>query len=80
MKEILGLPGAIERAAEAMEPHRVANFLREVASAFSQFYRDCHIIGESAELAAARLALARAARITLRNGLAVLGISAPERM
>jgi len=80
MKELLDLPGAIARAAEAMEPHRVANYLRDVATAFSQFYRDCQIVGTEAELASARLALARAARITLRNGLTVLGISAPERM
>jgi arginyl-tRNA synthetase len=80
MKEILGLPAAVLRAAEAMEPHRLANYLREVATAFSQFYRDCQIVGTEAELAAARLALARAARITLKNGLTVLGISAPERM
>jgi arginyl-tRNA synthetase len=80
MKEILRLPEAIARAAEAMEPHRLANYLRDVATAFSQFYRDSRIVGEPQDVAAARLALARAARITLRNGLAVLGISAPERM
>jgi arginyl-tRNA synthetase len=80
MKEVLRLPEAVARSAEAMEPHRLASFLRDVATAFSQFYRDCRIVGEPEDVAAARLALARAARITLRNGLAVLGISAPERM
>lgn len=80
MKELLRLPETISSAAGAMEPHRLANYLRDVATAFSAFYRDCHIVGEAADLAAARLALARAARITLRNGLTVLGISAPERM
>ncbi len=80
MKVLLGLPTSIMRAAEAKEPHRVANYLRDVATSFSQFYRDCQIVGSEPDLAAARLALARAARLTLRNGLAVLGISAPERM
>ena len=80
MKELLGLPTVVERSAAAMEPHRLANYLRDVATVFSQFYRDCHIVGEEAELAAARLALARAAQITLKNGLTILGISAPERM
>lgn len=80
MRALLGLPDTIASAAESKEPHRLANYLREVATAFSQFYRDCHIIGEAADLAEARLALARAARIALRNGLTVLGISAPERM
>ena len=80
MRALLGLPETIASAAESKKPHRLTNYLREVATAFSQFYRDCHIIGEAADLAEARLALARAARITLRNGLTVLGISAPERM
>ena len=80
MKALLGFPGAVARAAEAMEPHRVATYLRDVATAFSQFYRDCHILGEEEPLAAARLALARATKAVLQNGLAVLGISAPERM
>jgi len=80
MKEVLRLPEAIARAADAMEPHRLAAYLRDVATAFSQFYRDARIVGEPEAVAAARLALARAARITLANGLAVLGISAPERM
>lgn len=80
MKLLIGLPEAIAGAADAMEPHRLANYLREVATAFSHFYRDCRIVGEERSLAAARLALAQAARITLRNGLTVLGISAPERM
>ncbi|MGI9174708.1 MAG: arginine--tRNA ligase [Rhodothermales bacterium] len=80
MKELLRLPDVLEQAAEMKEPHRVANYLRDVAVAFSQFYRDCRIIGEERALATARMHLAQAARIVLRNGLAVLGISAPEQM
>lgn len=80
MKELLRLPDQIASAAEAREPHRLATYLRDVATAFNAFYRDCHIVGVEADLAAARLALARAARTVLGNGLAVLGIDAPERM
>jgi len=80
MKELLRLPEQIASAAQAMEPHRLANGLRDVATAFNQFYRDCHIVGEADDLAAARLALARASRTVLANGLAVLGITAPEQM
>ncbi len=80
MKALLRLPDQIASAAEAYEPHRLAAYLRDVATAFSQFYRDCHIVGEEEPLAAARLALARAAKTVLKNGLTVLGISAPERM
>lgn len=80
IKALLRLPEILQNASEAKEPHRVANYLRDVAVAFSQFYRDCHIIGEARPLATARMNLARAAQLVLKNGLTVLGISAPERM
>jgi arginyl-tRNA synthetase len=80
MKELLRLPEILERASEAREPHQVANYLREVAVAFTQFYGHCRIIGEERALASARMVLARAARTVLANGLRVLGLSAPEQM
>src|SRR5690606_28779885 len=81
MKELLRLPEEIQAAADTFGPHKLATYLRDVAAAFSQFYRDCHIIGaESEALGLARLKLARATQLVLRNGLAVLGIGAPERM
>lgn len=80
VKQLMGLPEAIERAATACEPHRLATFLRDVAVAFTQFYGQCHIIGEAPALARARLQLALATGNVLRNGLTVLGISAPESM
>lgn len=81
MKELLRLPEVIAQSADTKEPHKVATYLREVATAFNQFYRDSHIIGaESEELGLARLHLAKAAQLVLHNGLMVLGISAPERM
>ncbi|MCH7639828.1 MAG: arginine--tRNA ligase [Bacteroidetes bacterium] len=81
MKELLRLPEVIAQSADVKEPHKVATYLREVATAFSQFYRDSHIIGADSEaLGLARLHLAKAAQLVLHNGLAVLGISAPERM
>lgn len=80
IKELMRFPEVIQEAAQTYEPHRVANYLREVAVAFTKFYDQCRIIGEPEPLAQARLALARAARLVLANGLRVLGISAPERM
>lgn len=80
MKELLRLPEVIERASEIKEPHTVANYLRDVAVAFTQFYGHCRIIGEETELATARMRLADATRIVLRNGFTILGISAPESM
>ena len=80
IKAILEFPGRIGRAAEAREPHRVINYLNEIATAFTLFYDHCRIIGEDRELATARMKLAEAARVVLHNGLTVLGISAPESM
>ena len=80
IKTMLRLPSAIDEAGRLFEPHRLAVYLREVAVAFTQFYGHCRIIGEEREVATARMHLALAARTVLANGLAVLGISAPERM
>jgi arginyl-tRNA synthetase len=80
IKELLHFPDVVQQVAEGREPHRIATYLRDVATAFNQFYRDCHIISEARPLATARMHLAHATRIVLHNGLAVLGISAPEKM
>ena len=80
MKALLRLPGVLQGAAAAREPHRLVNYLREVAVAFSQFFVHCRIIGQEQALATARMHLAHATRIVLQNGLTVLGITAPERM
>ncbi|CAN5550866.1 arginine--tRNA ligase [soil metagenome] len=80
IKTLLAFPETLQQSAEARAPHRLAGYLRDVSTAFSAFYRDCRIVGEPKEIAAARLSLADATRVTLRNGFAVLGVSAPERM
>ena len=80
IKELLKFPSVLQETAEVMEPHRLANYLRDVAVAFTQFYGHCRIVGEEQALATARMHLALATRIVLRNGLTVLGISAPEKM
>lgn len=80
IKQLLAFPEIVQQAALAREPHRVINYLNEVATAFTRFYDACRIIGEAADLATARMHLAQAARIVLKNGLTVLGISAPEQM
>lgn len=80
IKVLAQYPDAVTHAATLKEPHRVATYLREVAVAFSQFYAQCRILGEKEALSTARLTLADATRITLRNGLTLLGISVPEHM
>jgi arginyl-tRNA synthetase len=80
IKLILRFPEVVERAGEILEPQVIAEYLRDVAAAFHKFYHDCRILGEAESLMNARFALAFAAKTVLRNGLQILGISAPEKM
>ena len=80
IKQLLHFPAELETAASARAPHFVPTYLREVATAFSQFYDSCRIIGEDEDLATARMHLAIAAKTVLHNGLTVLGIDAPRQM
>jgi len=80
IKSILRFPEMVAGAANAREPHRLINFLNDVASAFTSFYHDCRIIGVDEDLAQARIELAKATAQVLKNGLTILGISAPEEM
>ena len=80
IKEILHFPETVSACAHTCEPHRLATYLRGLAEAFTKFYHSCRILGEARETARARMALAQAAAITLRNGLSILGINAPIKM
>jgi len=73
-------PDLVAGAAELMEPHLVAQYLRELAAAFHGFYNTQQVLVEDAGLRNARIALAVATQQVLRNGLALLGVSAPEKM
>ncbi|MEX1136261.1 MAG: arginine--tRNA ligase [Balneolales bacterium] len=80
IKRISEFPDAIESAAVTKEPHRLINYLNELAVDFHKFYHDCHILGEEQGLAKARIALLLIVARVLANGLGILGISAPDRM
>jgi len=77
-------PAVLASAAELREPHRPARYLETLAAAYHKFYDSCRVLPmgdeEISELHRARLALSVAARQVLANGLALLGVSAPERM
>jgi arginyl-tRNA synthetase len=66
--------------AAASEPHRLCNYLFDTAKAFTDFYENCPVLPAEAAVRANRLALCRLAAATLRDGLGLLGIAAPERM
>jgi len=80
MLKLADYPTMLERAAAELAPHDVAFCLRELSAAFHTYYAAERVLVEDAELARARLALLAATRQVLRNGLAVLGVSAPESM
>ena len=80
IKALLDYPRLVADAAEALEPHRVANYLHDLAGKTHLWYHKAHVLNEPEEITKARLVLARAAQIVLRNGLQLMGISAPERM
>ncbi|MGH7664971.1 MAG: arginine--tRNA ligase [Gemmatimonadaceae bacterium] len=80
IKALLDFPAVIAGAADALEPHRAAGYLLETARLIHTWYHKHHVLDEPEPITRARLVLARAAQIVLRNGLALLGISAPERM
>jgi arginyl-tRNA synthetase len=67
-------------AARELAPHTVAFYLRALAGEFHSYYNAEEILVEDESLRAARLALCAAVRQALANGLALLGVSAPEKM
>ncbi len=80
MKALLDFPAVVTNAADALEPHRVATYLHDTAGRVHLWYHKAHVLNEPERITRARLLLARAAQIVLRNGLGLLGISAPDRM
>lgn len=73
-------PDVLAAAAQDVAPHQIAFYLRELAADFHAFYNAERVLVDDEALRHARLALLLAARQVLRNGFAVLGVSAPERM
>jgi arginyl-tRNA synthetase len=80
LKKLAVFPDVVGRAARSREPHRITDYLEDLARVAHGWYHKCRVLGEPPATEAARLALARAARIVLGNGLGVLGLSAPDRM
>jgi len=80
IRKIADLPDEIAQAATALEPHHIARYAHDLASTFHTFYNNCRVLTDDQEMKEARLVLVNATRITLRNVLTMLGVSAPERM
>lgn len=80
IKKLLSYPDEIAAAAKNKAPHRIATYVHDLASMFHSFYNKCRILGVDAKLAGARLALCLAVKNVLAHALAILGVSAPEKM
>jgi arginyl-tRNA synthetase len=79
IKALLDFPRVVAGAAQSLEPNRIAAYLLETARLTHHWYHKHHVLGAD-DVRDARLVLAAAARVVLRNGLTILGITAPERM
>jgi arginyl-tRNA synthetase len=84
LRALAEFPRVVAAAAQLREPHRVARYLEDTASAFHKFYDLCRVLPqgdeEPSDLHRARLLLVAATRTVFANGLALLGVSAPDRM
>lgn len=80
VKLLEAFPEVVLEAADKYEPSVVTRHIVDIAQSFNRFYHDEHIIVENIEEQAAKLALAQAAKNTIKNGLGLLGIQCPERM
>jgi arginyl-tRNA synthetase len=80
IRRLASYPEVLEAAASALEPHQLAQYLRELAGDFHTYYNAHTFLVEDAGLRNARLNLIKAARQVLENGLRLLGVTAPEKM
>ena len=80
LKALARFPDVVESAASRFEPHRVAYYLRELANAFHTYYNAHPFLSSEDDVRLARLGLIDATRIVIANGLAMLGVTAPEQM
>ncbi|MCG2574626.1 arginine--tRNA ligase [Acinetobacter sp. ME22] len=80
LAKLAAYPDIINRAANAYEPHQVGNYLKELAALFHGWYNEHKVLSDDAALTQARLLLSVNVQQVLRNGLELLGVSAPTAM
>lgn len=81
LKHINEFSSTVAEAAKTRQPHKMCNYLTRLAQLFHSFYGECKVLDrDNIQLSAQRLALVKAASITLRNALTLIGVSAPEKM
>jgi arginyl-tRNA synthetase len=80
MKSLVEFPDLVESCARTSEPHRLIDYLHDTAGVFHRFYHGKRVVTPDPALTAARMTLALATKIVLKNGCSILGITAPEKM
>lgn len=80
IKALSRYPEVIAAAGNFMEPHRITYYLMELASGFHTYYNKHKVLTDDSDLTFARLYLVTAVQKVIRNGLELLGVSAPEKM
>lgn len=80
IKTLLDFPEVIASCTATLEPHRLCTYLHDTATSFHKFYHECRVVTDDQALTHARLALCRATKQVIVNGLSILGITAPEKM
>ena len=80
LAKLAAYPDTIYRAASQFEPHQLGNYLKELAALFHGWYNEHKVLSDDMELMQARLLLSYTIRQVIKNGLALLGVSAPESM
>ena len=80
IKLLENFPQVVKYAAENYEPSFICTFLIDLCAAFNHFYQKHRIITEDTGLTDARMLMVKTIQITLKNGLSLLGIQAPEKM
>ena len=83
IRSMLRLPELVQQMAQTLEPHHLAHFTMELATAFHGFYENCRVISanpEDLDTSLARLKLVESAQIVFRRSLELMGMNAPERM
>jgi arginyl-tRNA synthetase len=80
IRKIVLLPEIIELIAQTLEPHHLAYFAQDLATAFHSFYKQCRVVTDDEEMTKARLKLVQAAKIAFAQTLRLMGMSVRERM
>lgn len=81
LKHLIAYPLMIKDSAKTREPYKVANYIQQLAAYIHSFYTESKIVDETnIELSKARLSLAKAAKLVMKNALHLIGVSAPDKM